>query len=145
MRRRVKMFRGLALGAWGLGLGAWGLEKLALDLGLAPRFRPLLGLLPSGSGGSLFKLDEPSISQAPSPKPQAPLEWIPMGAYSTSSMELDPADLAEDVHRLLDDLSRRRPAIRHSFLCIQHRNRSWDMYLMLAYAFGAFTVFVVLL
>ena len=36
-----------------------------------------------------------------------------MGAYSTSSMELDPADLAEDVHRLLDDLSRRRPDRRH--------------------------------
>ncbi len=36
-----------------------------------------------------------------------------MGAYTTSSMELDPADLAEDVHRLLDDLSRRRPDRRH--------------------------------
>ena len=36
-----------------------------------------------------------------------------MGAYSTSSMELDPADLAEDVHRLLDDLSKRRPDRRH--------------------------------
>ena len=28
-------------------------------------------------------------------------------------MELDPADLAEDVHRLFDDLSRRRPDRRH--------------------------------
>ena len=28
-------------------------------------------------------------------------------------MELDPADLAEDIHRLLDDLSRRRPDRRH--------------------------------
>ena len=36
-----------------------------------------------------------------------------MGTYSTSSVELDPADLAEDVHRLLDDLSRRRPDRRH--------------------------------
>lgn len=36
-----------------------------------------------------------------------------MGAYSTSSVDLDPADLAEDVHRLLDDLSRRRPDRRH--------------------------------
>jgi HSP20 family protein len=36
-----------------------------------------------------------------------------MGAYSTSAMALDPADLAEDVHRLLDDLSRRRPDRRH--------------------------------
>jgi len=33
----------------------------------------------------------------------------PVGAYSTSSVDLDSADLAEDVHRLLDDLSRRRP------------------------------------
>ena len=32
-----------------------------------------------------------------------------MGAYSTSSVDLDPADLAEDVHHLLDDLSKRRP------------------------------------
>jgi HSP20 family protein len=32
-----------------------------------------------------------------------------MGAYSTSSVDLDPADLAQDVQRLLDDLSRRRP------------------------------------
>jgi HSP20 family protein len=37
----------------------------------------------------------------------------PMGAYSTSSVDLDPADLAEDVQRLLDDLSRRRPDRRH--------------------------------
>lgn len=36
-----------------------------------------------------------------------------MGTYTTSSMELDPADLAEDVHRLLDDLSKRRPDRRH--------------------------------
>ena len=34
-------------------------------------------------------------------------------AYSTSSVDLDPADLAEDVHRLLDDLSKRRPDRRH--------------------------------
>ena len=37
----------------------------------------------------------------------------PVGAYSTSSVDLDPADLAEDVHRLLDDLSKRRPDRRH--------------------------------
>ena len=37
----------------------------------------------------------------------------PVGAYSTSSVALDPADLAEDVQRLLDDLSRRRPDRRH--------------------------------
>ena len=36
-----------------------------------------------------------------------------MGTYSTSSMELDPADLADDVRRLFDDLSRRRPDRRH--------------------------------
>jgi HSP20 family protein len=36
-----------------------------------------------------------------------------MGAYSTSSVDLDPADLAEDVHRLLDDLAKRRPDRRH--------------------------------
>ena len=36
-----------------------------------------------------------------------------MGAYSTSSVDLDPADLAEDVHHLLDDLSKRRPDRRH--------------------------------
>lgn len=36
-----------------------------------------------------------------------------MGAYTTSSMQLDPADLAEDVHRLLDDISRNRPDRRH--------------------------------
>ena len=37
----------------------------------------------------------------------------PVGAYSTSSVDLDPSDLAEDVQRLLDDLSRRRPDRRH--------------------------------
>lgn len=36
-----------------------------------------------------------------------------MGTHSTSSMELDPADLADDVRRLFDDLSRRRPDRRH--------------------------------
>lgn len=36
-----------------------------------------------------------------------------MGAYSTGSIDLDPADLAEDVQRLFDDLSRRRPDRRH--------------------------------
>ena len=36
----------------------------------------------------------------------------PVGAYSTSSVDLDPA-LAEDIQRLLDDLSRRRPDRRH--------------------------------
>ena len=36
-----------------------------------------------------------------------------MGARTTSSMELNPAELAEDVHRLLDELSRRRPDRRH--------------------------------
>src|SRR5688500_3494394 len=36
-----------------------------------------------------------------------------MGARLTSSMELNPAELADDVHRLLDDLSRRRPDRRH--------------------------------
>ena len=36
-----------------------------------------------------------------------------MGARPTSSMELNPAELADDVHRLLDDLSRRRPDRRH--------------------------------
>lgn len=36
-----------------------------------------------------------------------------VGAYSTNSVDLDPADLAEDVHRLLDDLSKRRPDRRH--------------------------------
>jgi HSP20 family protein len=37
----------------------------------------------------------------------------PMGAYSTNSVDLDPADLAEDVHRLFDDLSKRHPDRRH--------------------------------
>ena len=36
-----------------------------------------------------------------------------MGAYTSSSMDLDPADLADDVRRLFDDLSRRRPDRRH--------------------------------
>ena len=36
-----------------------------------------------------------------------------MSAYSTGSMDLDPADLAEDVRRLFDDLSRRRADRRH--------------------------------
>lgn len=35
-----------------------------------------------------------------------------MGSYSTGAMD-QPADLAEDVHRLLDDLARRRPEQRH--------------------------------
>ena len=38
---------------------------------------------------------------------------IPVGAYSTNSVDLDPADLAEDVHRLLDELSKNRPDRRH--------------------------------
>ena len=36
-----------------------------------------------------------------------------MVAFSSSSMDLDPADLAQDVHRLLEDLARRRPDRRH--------------------------------
>lgn len=32
-----------------------------------------------------------------------------MGAFSTTSMDLDPADLADDVRRLFDDLTKRRP------------------------------------
>ena len=36
-----------------------------------------------------------------------------MGAYSTSSLDLDPGVLAEDVRRLFDDLARRRPERRH--------------------------------
>lgn len=36
-----------------------------------------------------------------------------MGAYSASSLDVDPADLATDIQRLLDDLSRRRPDRRH--------------------------------
>ena len=36
-----------------------------------------------------------------------------MVAFSSSSIDLDPADLAQDVHRLLEDLARRRPDRRH--------------------------------
>lgn len=36
-----------------------------------------------------------------------------MGVYSTTSVDLDPADLADDVQHLLDDLSKRRPDRRH--------------------------------
>ena len=36
-----------------------------------------------------------------------------MAAFSSSSLDLDPADLAQDVHRLLEDLARRRPDRRH--------------------------------
>lgn len=36
-----------------------------------------------------------------------------MAAFSTSPHELDPAHLAQDVHRLFDDLARRRPDRRH--------------------------------
>jgi len=36
-----------------------------------------------------------------------------MGAFSSSSMDLDPADLAQDVHRLFEDLAKRRPDRRH--------------------------------
>ncbi|MGH9218894.1 MAG: Hsp20/alpha crystallin family protein [Vicinamibacterales bacterium] len=36
-----------------------------------------------------------------------------MTARATGSMELNPAELADDVHRLLDDLSKRRPDRRH--------------------------------
>jgi HSP20 family protein len=35
-----------------------------------------------------------------------------MGAYSTSSVDL-PAELADDIHRLLEELSKRRPDRRH--------------------------------
>ena len=35
-----------------------------------------------------------------------------MAAFSTGSMD-QPADLSQDVHRLLDDLARRRPERRH--------------------------------
>src|SRR6188472_1939233 len=35
-----------------------------------------------------------------------------MAAFS-SSMDLDPADLAQDVHRLFEDLAKRRPERRH--------------------------------
>ena len=34
-------------------------------------------------------------------------------AFSTSPHELDPAHLAQDVHRLFDDLARSRPERRH--------------------------------
>src|SRR4030095_243478 len=36
-----------------------------------------------------------------------------MAAFSSGSMD-QPADLAQDVHRLLDDLARRRPDRRHT-------------------------------
>jgi HSP20 family protein len=36
-----------------------------------------------------------------------------MAAFSSSSMDLDPADLAQDVQRLFEDLARRRPDRRH--------------------------------
>ena len=36
-----------------------------------------------------------------------------MGARSTGSIELNPAELADDVQRLLDELSKRRPDRRH--------------------------------
>lgn len=36
-----------------------------------------------------------------------------MGAYSSSAVDLDPASLADDVHRLFEDLSRRRADRRH--------------------------------
>ena len=36
-----------------------------------------------------------------------------MAAYSSGSVELNPADLATDVQRLFDDLARRRPDRRH--------------------------------
>ena len=36
-----------------------------------------------------------------------------MAAFSSSLIDLDPADLAQDVHRLLEDLARRRPDRRH--------------------------------
>lgn len=36
-----------------------------------------------------------------------------MSARATGSMELNPAELTDDVHRLLDDLSKRRPDRRH--------------------------------
>lgn len=32
-----------------------------------------------------------------------------MGSFSSESMDLNPADLAAEVHRLFDDLSKRRP------------------------------------
>jgi len=36
-----------------------------------------------------------------------------MVAFSSSSMDLDPADLTQDVQRLFEDLARRRPDRRH--------------------------------
>ncbi len=36
-----------------------------------------------------------------------------MAAFSSSTPDLDPAHLAQDVHRLFDDLARRRPDRRH--------------------------------
>lgn len=36
-----------------------------------------------------------------------------MAAFSSSSTDLDPADLAQDVHRLFEDLAKRRPDRRH--------------------------------
>ena len=36
-----------------------------------------------------------------------------MGAYSTSSMDLDPGLLADDIRKLFDDLARKRPERRH--------------------------------
>lgn len=36
-----------------------------------------------------------------------------MAAISSGSMDLDPADLAQDVHRLFEDLAKRRPDRRH--------------------------------
>jgi HSP20 family protein len=36
-----------------------------------------------------------------------------MAAFSSSSMDLDPADLAQDVQRLLEDVARGRPDKRH--------------------------------
>ena len=37
---------------------------------------------------------------------------VAMAAFSSSSMELDPADLTQDVTRLFEDLARRRPEQR---------------------------------
>lgn len=36
-----------------------------------------------------------------------------MSAFSSSSIDLDPVDLAQDVQRLFEDLARRRPDRRH--------------------------------
>ncbi len=46
-------------------------------------------------------------------RPKTALESFAVAAFSSSSMDLDPADLAQDVHRLFEDLSRRRPDRRH--------------------------------